>query len=223
MTSRAELSILAVLIPAAICTLSEPANRFADIAVKCLWGWTLANGLMFYIYPSAIDAVYQTPQRDELVLLFRRNYGAKLISYALFGGAFSMNRDATEAVGSFWTAWLILTLLEVPSFKTMGLLASILYPMLALMAFFGDSLGLNGSQESGLILSQSQPMPWSIYLKHHKLSHTVSIQCQRTDFRKLRDRQVPIQIRIHITPIHSRSIRYIYTTTSFSYGDFTFS
>jgi hypothetical protein len=90
--------------------------------------------------PSAIDTVYDTPEREEFVLLERTTFGAGLICLALFGGAFTLGMDDTKAVGINWASAFVTTLLNMKNFHKFNLSTGPIYIWLALMAFFAITL-----------------------------------------------------------------------------------
>jgi hypothetical protein len=138
-TNHAETSSLIIFISVAYATLS--GATFSDLALKTIWGWTLANGLLLYMNPSLIDTLYGgTPERDGLVILQMTSYGANLIGLALFGGAFTLGMEATKALGIGWASAFITTLLNVKNFQKFNLSTGPIYIWLALMAFFAITL-----------------------------------------------------------------------------------
>jgi hypothetical protein len=138
-TNRANTSSLIMFISVAYATLSGAS--FSDLALKTLWGWTLANGLLLYMNPSAIDTLYGgAPERDGLVLLQMTTYGADLISVALFGVAFALGMEDTKAVGIGWASVFVTTLLNMKNFQKFNISTGPIYIWLALMAFFAITL-----------------------------------------------------------------------------------
>jgi hypothetical protein len=137
---RVDISCLMIYIPVAYATLSGVSSYYSDLALKSLWGWTLANGLLLYMTPSAIDTLYDIPEREEFVLLERTIYGANLINVALFGGAFAWGMDDAKAVGLGWASAFVTTLLNVKQFQKFNVATGPIYIWLALMAFFAITL-----------------------------------------------------------------------------------
>jgi hypothetical protein len=137
-SSRVDISSLMVYIPVAYVTLSGAS--YSDLALKSFWGYSLANGLLAYMTPSAIDTVYDTPEREDFVLLQRSTFGAYHINLALFGGAFAMGMDDAKAVGIAWASAFVTTLLNMKNFQKFNLSPGPIYTWLALMAFFAITL-----------------------------------------------------------------------------------
>lgn len=137
-SSRADISSLVISIPVAYVTLSGAS--YSDIALKSFWGYSLATGLLAYFTPSAIDTVYDTPEREEFVLLQRSVFGANLINVALFGGAFAMGMDDTKAVGIAWASAFFTLLLKLKDLQKFNLSTGPIYIWLALQAFFAFTL-----------------------------------------------------------------------------------
>jgi hypothetical protein len=135
---RVEISSLIMYVPVAYATLSGAS--YSDLALKILWSWTLANGLLLYMNPSSIDTVYNTPEREEFILLNRTTYGAKLINLALFGGAFALGTDVAKALGITWASAFVTTLLNMKNFQKFNFSSGPIYIWLALMAFFALAL-----------------------------------------------------------------------------------
>jgi hypothetical protein len=138
-TTHAETSDLIVFISVAYATLSGAS--FSDLALKSLWGWTLASGLLLYMNPSVIDTLYGgTPEREGLVLLQWTALGANLISLALFGGAFALGMEDAKALGIAWASGFVTTLLNTKNFKKFNVSAGPIYVWLASAAFFAITL-----------------------------------------------------------------------------------
>jgi hypothetical protein len=137
-SNRVDVSSLMIYIPVACVTLS--GATYSDFALKSLWGWALANGLLCYMTPSAIDTVYDTPQREEFVLLQRSMFGAHLINVSLFGGAFAMGMDDAKSVGIAWASAFVTTLWKMKDFQKFNVSTGPVYIWLASMAFFAITL-----------------------------------------------------------------------------------
>jgi hypothetical protein len=133
-SNRPETSSLIMYVPVVYATLSGAS--YSDLALKILWSWTLANGLLLYMNPSAISTVYNIPQREEYVLLHRTTFGANLINLALFGGAFASGMDIAKALGIGWASAFVTLLLNMKNFQKFDLAPGPIYIWLALMAFF---------------------------------------------------------------------------------------
>jgi hypothetical protein len=138
-TTHAETSKLIMFIPVAYATLS--GATFSDLAMKTLWGWTLAHGLLLYMNPSAIDTLYGgTPERDGFVILEMTTYGANLINLALFGGAFALGIEGAKALGIFWASAFVTTLLNMKNLEKFNISTGPISLWLVLMAFFAITL-----------------------------------------------------------------------------------
>ena len=80
---------------------------YANSATKAIAIWALLNGLLLAANPALFGKVYQTAERDDVVLLGRRNYGYNLCCTAVFLYSLATEVNMSKAVGYSWVPALV--------------------------------------------------------------------------------------------------------------------
>jgi hypothetical protein len=115
-TTRIETSSFIMFISVAYVTLS--GMTFLELALKTLWGWTLAKWAIV-VYQSICNRyLVRYFGTQGLILLVRTTYGANLINFAIFGGAFAaLGMEGVKVICIAWASAFVPTLLNMKNFR----------------------------------------------------------------------------------------------------------
>ena len=110
-------------------------TEYARLANKIESCFVLANGVIFFVNPSSVGTLYAIPDREDCVMVARRNFGNNLTAMGVVLCALAWDVPTMQANGLAWASVGLGLLWLAPVFKKHNHNMTMIYGWLIIMFF----------------------------------------------------------------------------------------